>query len=101
VDLTNKNISGKEAEELLGRAGITVNKNAIPFDTQSRYVTSGVRIGTPLVTTRGMRAQEMEMIADFINRVIQKRDEKTIQQIRLEILRLCQNFPLSNIVARI
>lgn len=101
VDLTNKNISGKEAEELLGRAGITVNKNAIPFDTQSRYVTSGVRIGTPLVTTRGMRAQEMEMIADFIDRVIEKRDEKTIQQIRLEILGLCQNFPLSNIVTRI
>ena len=72
VDLTNKDISGKEAEELLGKAGITVNKNAIPFDTQSRYVTSGVRIGTPLVTTRGMRAQEMEMIADFIDRVIDK-----------------------------
>lgn len=101
VDLTNKGISGKEAEELLGKAGITVNKNAIPFDTQSRYVTSGVRIGTPLVTTRGMRAQEMEMIADFIDRVIEKRDEQTIQRIRIEILGLCQNFPLSNIVTRI
>jgi glycine hydroxymethyltransferase len=101
VDLSNKDISGKEAEELLGKAGITVNKNAIPFDTQSRYVTSGVRIGTPLVTTRGMRALEMEMIADFIDRVIDKRTDQIIQQIRLEILNLCRNFPLSNIVTRI
>jgi glycine hydroxymethyltransferase len=101
LDLTNKGISGKETEELLGKAGITVNKNAIPFDTTSRYITSGVRIGTPLVSTRGMRAKEMEMIADFIDRVIDKRDEKTIQQIRLEIRGLCEKFPLSNIVARI
>jgi glycine hydroxymethyltransferase len=101
LDLSNKNISGKETEELLGKAGITVNKNAIPFDTQSRYVTSGVRIGTPLVSTRGMRANEMEMIADFIDRAIEKRDEKTTQQIRLEIRGLCEKFPLSNIVARI
>jgi glycine hydroxymethyltransferase len=100
VDLSNKDISGKEAEELLGKAGITVNKNAIPFDTQSRYITSGVRIGTPLVTTRGMRAREMEMIADFIDRVIDKRNDQAIQQIRLEILNLCRNFPLSNIVTR-
>ena len=101
LDLTNKDISGKETEELLGKAGITVNKNAIPFDTQSRYVTSGVRIGTPLVTTRGMRAQEMEIIADFINQVIQKRDEETVKTIRLEIMSLCKKFPLSNIVTRI
>ncbi len=101
LDLTNKNISGKEAEDLLGRAGITVNKNAIPFDTQSRYVTSGVRIGTPLVTTRGMRAVEMQMIAGFIDRVIEKRDEQTIEQIRQEVLELCKRFPLSRIVTRI
>ncbi len=101
VDLTNKDISGKEAEDLLGRAGITVNKNAIPFDTQSRYVTSGIRVGTPLVTTRGMRAREMQMIAGFIDRVIQNRDEQTIQQIRLEILELCKEFSLSKIVKKI
>lgn len=101
LDLTNKDISGKETEELLGKAGITVNKNAIPFDTQSRYVTSGVRIGTPLVTTRGMRAQEMEIIADYIDRVIDRRDEETIQEIRFEIKGLCKKFPLSSIVARI
>jgi glycine hydroxymethyltransferase len=101
LDLTNKNISGKEAEDILGRAGITVNKNAIPFDTQSRYVTSGVRIGTPLVTTRGMRAVEMQMIAGFIDRVIAKRDEQTVGQIRQEVLELCKRFPLSRIVTRI
>jgi glycine hydroxymethyltransferase len=101
VDLTSKGITGKEAEQLLGRAGITVNKNAIPFDGESRYVTSGVRIGTPLVTTRGMREREMELIADYIDRVITRRDEQTIQQIRKEILGLCQNFPLTNLVTRI
>jgi len=101
LDLTSKDISGKEAESLLGMAGITVNKNAIPFDTQSRYVTSGVRIGTPLVTTRGMRAQEMEAIAGFIDLVVEKRDEKTLQKVRAEIMDLCRRFPLSNIVARI
>ncbi len=101
LDLSSKDISGKEAEDILGRAGITVNKNAIPFDTKSRFVTSGVRIGTPLVTTRGMRAREMEMIAGFINRVIERRDEQTIGQVRLEIVELCKSFPLSRIVARI
>ena len=101
VDLTNKSISGKEAEDILGKAGITVNKNAIPFDTQSRYVTSGVRIGTPLVTTRGMRGPEMELIAGFIDQVIEQRDEQTIQQIRHQILELCRTFPLSRIVSRI
>ncbi|MDR3629251.1 MAG: serine hydroxymethyltransferase [Desulfocapsaceae bacterium] len=101
LDLTTKDISGKEAETLLGQAGITVNKNAIPFDVQSRYVTSGIRIGTPLVTTRGMRAAEMEMIAEFIDTVIAKRDAETITEIRTEIMALCRRFPLSNIVARI
>lgn len=98
IDLTSKNISGKEAEELLGRAGITVNKNAIPFDTQSRFVTSGIRLGTPLVTTRGLRAREMERVADFMDRVIQSRDEATISLVRQEIKQLCEQFPLMAIV---
>jgi glycine hydroxymethyltransferase len=101
LDLTSKDISGKEAESLLGMAGITVNKNAIPFDTQSRYVTSGVRIGTPLVTTRGMRAAEMEAIAGFINQVIEKRDDDTIKKVRAQVMELCRKFPLANIVSRI
>jgi len=100
VDLTSKDISGKDGEELLERAGITVNKNAIPFDEKSRFITSGVRIGTPTVTTRGMRAEEMKLIGDFIDRVIKKRDEETINQVREEVRTLCKRFPLSAIVER-
>jgi glycine hydroxymethyltransferase len=100
IDLTNKNISGMEAEELLGRAGITVNKNAIPFDTASRFVTSGVRLGTPLVTTRGFRATEMKLIAAFIDKVIEMRDDKTTTQVRRDVEELCNSFPLSSIVRK-
>lgn len=98
VDLTNKDISGKEAEELLEQAGLTMNKNAVPFDTRSRFVTSGVRIGTPAVTTRGLGAAEMKQIADFIDRVIEKRDAETIQAVRKEVKVLCEKFPLSGII---
>jgi glycine hydroxymethyltransferase len=98
IDLTNKDITGKEAEEILGRSGITVNKNAIPFDTKSRFVTSGIRIGTPLVTTRGLRGEEMERIADYMDRVITKRDQSTMDSVRQEIVQLCRKFPLSAIV---
>lgn len=100
LDLTSKKITGKDAEELLGRAGITVNKNAIPFDNQSRFVTSGIRIGTPLVTTRGLRAKEMELIAGYIDMVIEKRDKFTTIDVRQKIEKLCQKFPLSSIVQR-
>ncbi len=100
IDLSSKNITGKEAEEILGRAGITVNKNAIPFDTQSRFVTSGIRLGTPLVTTRGLRVNEMESIADFMDRVIQAKDDATISVVRQEIKQLCDQFPLSSIVMK-
>ncbi len=101
LDLTNKNITGKDAENLLGEAGITVNKNAIPFDNQSRFVTSGVRLGTPLVTTRGLRAQQMELIATYIEEVIQKRDRNTTIDVRQKIEKLCEQFPISSIVKRI
>lgn len=100
LDMTSKNITGKDAEEILGRAGITVNKNAIPFDNQSRFITSGIRLGTPLVTTRGMRKVEMEFIADCIDRVITKRDDKTISLVRDNIMQLCRKFPLSSIVLK-
>jgi glycine hydroxymethyltransferase len=99
IDLTSKNITGKEAEELLGQAGITVNKNAIPFDLQSRFVTSGVRLGTALLTTRGMRGEEMKLIASFMAEVVKKKDKQTIDKIRAEIRTLCAKFPLSDIVA--
>ena len=98
LDLSNKDITGKEAEELLEQAGLTVNKNAIPFDTQPRFVTSGVRIGTPTVTTRGLKVAEMSLIADWIERVVSKRDQQTITQVRQEVRVLCAKFPLSAIV---
>jgi len=98
VDLSNMDITGKEAEELLEQGGMTVNKNAIPFDTKSRFVTSGVRIGTPTVTTRGLKVAEMLRIADWIERVITKRDQQTIAQVRQEVRELCAKFPLSAIV---
>lgn len=95
VDLANKNITGKDAEAVLEDAGITVNKNAIPFDQQSRFVTSGVRIGTPAVTTRGLREAEMEKIAGWIDRAIISRDSKEeLARIRLEVRMLCERFPL-------
>lgn len=94
VDLQNKNITGKEAEELLEDAGLTVNKNAIPFDTQSRFVTGGIRIGTPAVTTRGLKEKEMVRIADWINRVITHRDMAELARIRQEVRALCNQLPL-------
>jgi len=95
VDVTNKNINGKDAEEVLEEAGLTVNKNAIPFDTLSRFVTSGIRIGTPAVTTRGFKEAEMEQIADWINRALSRRDNMDeLGRVRLEVRELCQRFPL-------
>ena len=94
VDLENKDITGKEAEEFLEAAGLTVNKNAIPFDTQSRFVTGGIRIGTPTVTTRGMKEPEMVQIGDWINRVISSRDSSVIAEIRGEVSALCAKLPL-------
>lgn len=96
LDLRNLNISGKDAEGLLGRAGITVNKNTIPFDPQSPFVTSGIRIGTPLATTRGMGAPEMILIAGWIVALLQNPgNENLIEQIRRETLGLCQKFSLA------
>ncbi len=98
IDLSSKDITGKEAEELLEKAGITANKNAIPFDKQSRFVTSGIRVGTPAVTSRGLKLGEMEMIASWIERIIEKRDDATLTEIRQEIRDLCDQFPLSAIL---
>ncbi len=98
LDLTSKDITGKEAEELLERAGLTTNKNAIPFDKEPRFVTSGIRVGTPAVTTRGLKVQEMELIAGWIERVITERDESSISAVRQEIRLLCDRFPLSAII---
>jgi glycine hydroxymethyltransferase len=95
IDLSNKNITGKQAENALGLAGITVNKNMVPFDKRSPFVTSGIRIGTPAVTTRGMKENEMDAIAEFINRAICNfEDEKALATIRDEVKVLCSGFPL-------
>ncbi len=95
IDLTNKNITGKAAETALEAAGITTNKNMVPFDTKSPFITSGIRIGTAALTTRGMRQSEMQQIAGFIDTVISHPDDETIRQrIRAQVLELCQQFPL-------
>jgi glycine hydroxymethyltransferase len=95
VDLTNKDITGKDAEEILESAGLTVNKNAIPFDTQSRFVTGGIRVGTPAVTSRGLKEGEMKQVADWMNRVIlNRRDKDEITRIRNEVRELCEKYPL-------
>lgn len=95
VDLSRKNISGKKAERILGLAGITVNKNMIPFDTKSPFVTSGMRIGTPAVTTRGMQETEMKLIASFIDKaIINSEDESILASINAEVKELNSKFPL-------
>ncbi len=95
IDLTNKGISGKKAENALESAGITVNKNMVPFDTRSPFITSGIRVGTPAVTTRGMQADEIRYICALIDRIItDPEDEKVNTSVRNEVQELCRLFPL-------
>jgi glycine hydroxymethyltransferase len=95
VDLTAKGVTGKDAQEALDRASITVNKNGIPFDTQGPMVTSGIRIGTPALTTRGMKEDEMRLIASLIADVINNiNDEQKIQAVAGKVKELCSRFPL-------
>lgn len=95
VDLTAKNITGKQAELSLGNAGITVNKNMIPFDQRSPFVTSGIRVGTPAVTTRGMKENDMKQIAEFINRAIENPDnENVLAEIKNNVKQLASAFSL-------
>ena len=98
LDLRNKNVTGKVAENLLHEAGITVNKNMVPFDDKSPFVTSGIRIGTPAMTTRGMKEDECKSIASLIDRVITSAEKPNIADIcrtvRMEIRELCLSHPL-------
>jgi glycine hydroxymethyltransferase len=94
LDLGPDGISGKKAEERLGRAGITVNKNTVPFDTRKPYIASGIRIGTPAVTTRGMGPEEMRHIARLIDRVLRSEDEAVWEKVRQEVEALTRAFPL-------
>ena len=92
IDLRNKNISGKDAQNRLEKAGITVNKNTIPFDPNPPFNPSGIRLGTPAITTREMKEKEMKKIAFWISEVISK--PKAYLKVRKEIKRFCRKFPL-------
>ncbi len=95
VDLINKELTGKETEEALDRAGITVNKNAVPFDPNPPMITSGMRIGTPAITTRGMKEQEMVIISDLIAKAVENKDnESELKKIEGEVRELCLSFPI-------
>jgi len=95
VDVRSHKLTGKEAEQALEKAGITVNKNMVPFDDQSPFVTSGIRLGTPALTTRGMKKREMEKIAEMIDQVLTNiSSEGTQDKVRNEVHALCQKFPL-------
>src|SRR5687767_4975192 len=95
VDVFSKGLTGKVAEAALGKASITVNKNAIPFDKNPPMVASGIRLGTPAVTTRGMGEREMDLIAEYIARVLAApEDEGALAMVRTEVETLCRNFPL-------
>ncbi|MEA3494159.1 MAG: serine hydroxymethyltransferase [Candidatus Margulisiibacteriota bacterium] len=95
VDLRPKKITGKIAEKVMDEVGITVNKNTIPFDPEKPFVTSGIRIGTPALTTRGMKEGEMKLIADLIGKVLSNvEDDKTKTEVKAKVKELCKQFPL-------
>ncbi len=94
VDLRPKELTGKVAEKILGQAGITVNKNTIPDDPQSPFVTSGIRLGTPAVTTRGMGVAEMRLVAELIDRALTRPDEESLARVKAEVQELTSTFPL-------
>jgi glycine hydroxymethyltransferase len=96
VDLRPQDITGKAAEEALEVAGITVNKNTVPFETRSPFVTSGIRIGTPALTTRGMKEKEMKLIGDMIIQTLERvEDQDCHKQTLKKVRELCEQFPLN------
>ena len=95
IDLRNKNLTGKKAQETLDKAHITLNKNAVPFDDKSPFVTSGIRVGVPAITTRGMVESQMEEVVEMIDRVLMNiDDEKTIEGVRNEVKEFMKAYPL-------
>lgn len=95
VDLSNKDITGKAAQLALDEAGITVNKNTVPFETRSPFVTSGIRIGTPALTTRGMKGKDMEKVADWIIDALGNIENETrLKAIRKEVELFARQFPI-------
>ncbi len=95
IDLRNKNITGKKAQETLDKASITLNKNSVPFDDKSPFVTSGIRVGVPAITTRGMKEKDMEEIVSLVDKVLMNTDdEKIVSSVKKEVIELMKNFPL-------
>ena len=95
VDLRSKNITGKEAQFLLDEIGITANRNTIPFEPLSPFVTSGLRLGTPALTTRGLKEQDIKEVADIIANVIEHREDRSvIEQAKAQVQAICKKFPL-------
>ena len=100
VDLRPYKVTGKDAEESLGRANITCNKNGIPFDTESPMITSGIRLGTPAATTRGFKSQEFKIVGNLITKVIKglsenpKNNSKIENEVQKEVVDLCSDFPI-------
>ena len=95
IDLRNKNITGKKAQETLDQASITLNKNAVPFDDKSPFVTSGIRVGVAAVTTRGMKENDMQTVVDLVDKVLTNLDnEKTVGSVKNEVKELMKAFPL-------
>ena len=95
IDLRNKNLTGKKAQETLDKAHITLNKNAVPFDDKSPFVTSGIRVGVPAVTTRGLKEEHMEPIVEMIDNVLKDTEnEKQIKDVQQQVHQFMQKFPL-------
>ena len=95
LDLVSKNITGKDADAALGRANITVNKNAVPNDPRSPFVTSGLRIGSPAITRRGFKEEECIQLVDWMSNILADiNDEAAIERVKKEVLALCANFPV-------
>ena len=95
IDLTNKNIPGAVAETALSKAGITVNKNTVPFDQRSPFDPSGIRLGTPALTTRGMKEAQMVQVADWIDQALESySNESALEAIHAQVKEFCQSFPL-------
>lgn len=99
IDLRNKQLNGKIAEEALDKAGITVNKNMVPFDTESPFITSGIRMGSPALTTRGFKENEFTRVVELIDQVLQNpENEEKLKKVRSEVVDLCEQFPLYDFV---
>lgn len=94
IDLRNLKLTGKVVEERLDRAGLTVNKNTVPFETESPLVTSGIRLGTPSISTRGMGGDEMKWLGETIGRVVKTTDDETLKIVRAEVKEMCKKFPI-------